>query len=210
MCFGLCALILVVHLLLYFTGGSSRHEKGVVRKAKGPAKKKSDLKPTPSISKKRKSKELRQNYRDMNSVDFALMRQKDWYKKPRDEEIEDLKFWCMEQFYVHKDIYLSYKNPNRPMHPIKLAALTSKPKFSHGVNVVEQFGLVTLMEKQCGYNVPLVVQFFATLVIEDDDVKTLKWMSNTTFCMSTFKKFGTILGYGFRGHPPSWPPSALN
>ena len=62
--------------------------------------------------------------------------------------------------------------------------------------------LVTLMEKQCDYNVPLVVQFFATLVIEDDDVKTLKWMSGTTFCKSTFKKFGTILGYGFRGHPP--------
>ena len=94
-----------------------------MRKAKGPAKKKSDLKPTPSISKKRKSKELRQNYRDMGSVDYAQMRQKDWYKKPRDEEIEDPKFWCMEQFYVHKDIYLSYRYPIRPMLPIKLEAL---------------------------------------------------------------------------------------
>ena len=64
-----------------------------MRKAKAPAKKKSDLKPTPLISKKIKSKEPRQNYRDMNSVDFAQMRQKDWYEKPRDEEIEDPNFW---------------------------------------------------------------------------------------------------------------------
>ena len=46
----------------------------------------------------------------------------------------------MEQFYVHNDIYLSYRNPTHPMHPIKLEALMAKPNFSHAVNVVEQFG----------------------------------------------------------------------
>ena len=172
-------------------------------KKKVPAMKKSSIKPTPSIAKKRKGKEQRQNYKEMSNVDFALMRQKDWYvTMPRDNEIEDPNFWCMEQLFINRDIYLSYKHRIHPMLPMKLNALKAKSNFTHAAHVVEQFGLVTLMEKQCDYSVPLVLQFFSTLVIEDDIHKTLKWMTGTTVCESSFTKFATILGYSFRGHPP--------
>ena len=103
--------------------------------------------------------------------------------------------------FIHKDIYLSYMHPIHPMLPMKLQALKAKSNFAHAAHVVEQFGLVTLMEKPCDYSVPLVLQFFSTLVIEDNIPKTLKWMTGITYCESIFKKFATILGYTFSGHP---------
>ena len=128
--------------------------------------------------KPRRGKAKRANYKDMDGVDYASIRQSDWYTSvERDEEIEDSNFWCMEQLFIYKDIYATMAYPVRPMHPLDLQYLKSKDCFSEAMFVTEQMGLHHLMGIQCDYSIPLVQQFFATLVIKGDDVHTLKWMT---------------------------------
>jgi hypothetical protein len=51
----------------------------------------------------------------MDSVSYAAIRQKNWYEDvEREFDIEDSRFWCMEQLYVYKDIYETMKKV-RPM-----------------------------------------------------------------------------------------------
>ena len=88
------------------------------------------------------------------------------------------------------------------MLPIKLTALSDKPSHAQAAHVIEQFGLVPLMETQCDFSPQLVMQFFSTLVIRESSVaKEMKWMSGTIYCESTFKKFGAVLGYKYREDP---------
>ena len=83
----LCVIIYAIHLLLYLTGDSSRAPK----KQKMLAKKKS-VKQTASKP-PRKGKESRPNYLTMDSVEYAKVRQSNWYRNvPRDENIEDPNF----------------------------------------------------------------------------------------------------------------------
>lgn len=149
---------------------------------------------------RRKGKQSRVNYKDMDSITYASLRQGDWYVSvERDEEIEDNSFWCMEQLFIYKDIYASMKKPVRPMSAIDLVHLRSKPVFSEAIDVIDQMGLLHLMTLQCDYNVYLIQQFFATLVLKGDDAKTMKWMTGSTYCESNFYKFADVLGYSFDG-----------
>ena len=108
------------------------------------------------------------NYKTMNAVEYAEIRQGDWYTStPQDTEIEDTNFWCMEQLYIHKDIYLSFKQPIRPMHPIKMSFLQSKNTFAQAADIIEALGLTKPMELKCDYNASLIMQFFSTLVIKE-------------------------------------------
>ena len=90
----------------------------------------------------------------MDLVEYARVRYKEWCTtSSRDIDIEDPRFWCMEQKFIYEDIYLRFKHPLRLMLPIKLAALTDKPSHAQAARVIHQFGLVRLMETQCNYSV---------------------------------------------------------
>ena len=156
------------------------------------------------LSKKpgKKGKATRPNYMLMDSVDYATIRQSNWYRHPQEKDIEDPFFWCMEQKYIYDDIYKFYQHPIRPMQPYKMGDIMAKPSYAEVAHVLEHMGMVSLMEKQCPYNIPLVLQFFSTLVIEGDHKKTMKWMSSTTQCTSSFDRFADLLGYTFSSYPP--------
>ena len=85
------------------------------------------------------------------------------------------------------------------MQPYRFSDIQAKPTFAQAAEVIEQMGLVPITETQCKYNVPLLLQFFSTLVIESDIPRTMKWMSGRTFCTSSFRKFADLLGYPY-GH----------
>ena len=181
--------------MFYLTGGSGSRDSGSplkkhARKDELPSKKKQVAHRT------KKGKETRPNYLTMNPVDYAQIRQSNWYRNvPRDENIEDPNFWCMEQIYIYKDIYLHYTHPIRPMQPYRLRDIKAKASYAQAADVIEQMGMVPLIEKQCPYNVPLILQFFSTLVIETDHIKTMKWMTGRTQCTSSFARLSTLLGY---------------
>jgi hypothetical protein len=94
----------------------------------------------------RKGKAPRVNYKTMNTVSYSALRQLDWYtSQQRLVDIEDRRFWCMEQHYIYQDIFVLMKKPIRPMHPIDLAYLRSKEYFIPAVKVVEKLVLTGLM-----------------------------------------------------------------
>ncbi|KAK1643665.1 hypothetical protein QYE76_061470 [Lolium multiflorum] len=62
--------------------------------------------PRKSATLRRKGKTSRENYKLMDSVSYVAIRQKNRYEDvERDHDIEDKRFWCLEQEYIFKDIY---------------------------------------------------------------------------------------------------------
>ena len=77
-----------------------------------------------TVSNKKKGMAMRLNYKsDISLADYMVIRQGDWYSTPRDNELDDRRFWCMEKSYIYTDIYRDYKYPARPMNPMKLQYL---------------------------------------------------------------------------------------
>ena len=52
---------------------------------------------------KRKVKTQRVDYSTMDLIEYRTIRQGNWYDHPRDEDIEDRSFWCLEQYFIFKD-----------------------------------------------------------------------------------------------------------
>ena len=52
---------------------------------------------------KRKLKSQRPDYFTMDLIEYLTIRQGNWYDQPRDEDIEDRGFWCLEQYFIFKD-----------------------------------------------------------------------------------------------------------
>ncbi|KAK1684263.1 hypothetical protein QYE76_045111 [Lolium multiflorum] len=162
--------------------------------------------PRKSVTSRRKNKEVRENYKTMDPVSYSAIRLKNWYEDvPRDEEIEGRRFWCMEQVFIYKDIYEPMKNL-RPMQAINVDILAENNHFEDAIWVAGRMGLKDIMKIQCDYSPELVKQFFATLAIKKDEERTMEWMSGSTHCSATLRRFAGILGVpideGRRLHGP--------
>jgi hypothetical protein len=147
-----------------------------IRQHKRLAAKKAEKEKLGKAQARRKGKATRPNYKTMPEPDYILVRRNDWYATPHDEELEDRGFWCEEQWFIFHDIYASLKNPTRPMHAIDLPHLCSETYFDDDVSVIEKLGLTELAVLKCNFNLHLIMQFYATLVIMPNVQKTMKWM----------------------------------
>ncbi|KAK1627926.1 hypothetical protein QYE76_002241 [Lolium multiflorum] len=155
--------------------------------------------PRKSATLRRKGKSSRENYKSMDIVSYAAMRQKNWYEDiDRDDEIEDKRFWCMEQEFIFKDIYEPMKKV-RPMQAINVDLLDVNNYFEDAIWVTERMGLQDLMKIQCNYSPDLIKQFFATLAFKKDAEHTMEWMTGSTHCQATLHRFASILGVPMGG-----------
>jgi hypothetical protein len=135
----------------------------------------------------------------MDPISYSAIRMKNWYEDlPRDEETEGRKFWCMEQEFIYKDIYEPMKKV-RPMQAIDVDVLAVNNHFADAIWVAGRMGLKDLMKIRCDYSPELVKQFFATLAIQKDDDRTMEWMSGSTHCTATLRRFAAILGVPAEG-----------
>ncbi|KAK1649930.1 hypothetical protein QYE76_067735 [Lolium multiflorum] len=162
--------------------------------------------PRKSTSSRHKNKASRENYKAMDPISYSAIRLKNWYEDlPRDEETEGRKYWCMEQEFIYKDIYEPMKKL-RPMQAIDVDVLAINNHFEDAIWVTGRMGLQDLMKIRCDYSPELVKQFFATLAIKKDEDRTMEWMSGSTHCSATLRRFGAILGVpveeGRRLHGP--------
>ena len=65
----------------------------------------------------------------MDIVTYAALRQKNWYEDVELElDIEDPRFWCMEQIFIFKDIYEPMKKVG-PMQAIDMELLSQNDYF---------------------------------------------------------------------------------
>ncbi|KAK1619297.1 hypothetical protein QYE76_024814 [Lolium multiflorum] len=151
--------------------------------------------PHKSATMRRKGKATRTNNKVMDSVSYAVIRWKNWYEDvERELDIEDPRFWCMEQLYIFKDIYEPMKKV-RPMQAIDVELLSQNDHFEDA----ERLGLHKLMKVQCDFSVPLIKKFYATLSFKKDGDRTMQSMSGTSSCEASFHKFAELLGYPFEG-----------
>ncbi|KAK1683930.1 hypothetical protein QYE76_044778 [Lolium multiflorum] len=155
--------------------------------------------PRKSTSSRHKNKASRENYKTMDPISYSAIRMKNWYEDlPRDEETEGRKYWCMEQEFIYKDIYEPMKKV-RPMQAIDVDVLAVNNHFEDAIWVTGRMGLKDLMKIQCDYSPELVKQFFATLAIKKDEDRTMEWMSGSTHCSATLRRFAAILGVPAEG-----------
>ncbi|KAK1647539.1 hypothetical protein QYE76_065344 [Lolium multiflorum] len=138
--------------------------------------------PRKSTSSRHKNKASRENYKAMDPISYSAIRLKNWYEDlSRDEETEGRKYWCMEQEFIYKDIYEPMKKL-RPMQAIDVEVLAVNNHFEDAI------------------------WFFATLAIKKDVDRTMEWMSGSSHCRATLRRFAAILGVpaeeGRRLHGP--------
>ena len=110
---------------------------------------------------------------------------------------EDNMFWCSHLRSIHDDVYGTLKI--RPMHPLNLTEAHNKEIIRETLDVTGKMGMHHLMTLQCHYDSSVVKQFFSTLVIYGDELRTMKWMTGTTMIQSYFRIFGQVLGYAIHG-----------
>ena len=77
----------------------------------------------------------------MDLISYAALRQKNWYEDVEQEvDIEDQRFWCMEQIFIYKDIYEPMKKV-RPMQAIDVKSLAQNVIFEDAIWVTGRMGL---------------------------------------------------------------------
>ncbi|KAK1607319.1 hypothetical protein QYE76_030992 [Lolium multiflorum] len=176
------------HLALDPNGGASRGGRRRSRHDRSSDEFASNA-PRKSVTSRRKNKEVRENYKAMDSVSYSAIRLKNWYDDvPRDEEIAGRRYWCIEQEFIYKDIYEPMKNL-RPMQAIDVDILAINDHFEDAIWVAGKMGLLEIMKIQCDFSPDLVKQFFATLAIRKDEEHTMEWMTGSTHCSATLRQF---------------------
>jgi len=71
--------------------------------------------------------------------------------------------------------------------------------YSNAIWITEKLGLHDLMKKMQDYNISLIHQFFATLVFDTNEQRSMRWMTGHVECRSDFTEFVRVLGYPFEG-----------
>jgi hypothetical protein len=67
--------------------------------------------------------------------------------------------------------------------------------FAEAREICEQFGLFPLMKFHHPYCVDVIGQFFATVYVDNDDAKTMTWMTEGRLLHGTWDQFAACLGY---------------
>ena len=105
---------------------------------------------------------------ELSKSDFRAWRSSFNYDEPQDADIDNC-FWSAQIEKLHKDLYLKLSDIKKvcPHRVIDFAQLEKNSAYFGGaVQVVDALGLRHLMESHCHYNVPLIHQFYATVVFD--------------------------------------------
>ena len=96
------------------------------------------------VSKRRKGKEPRLNYKAMDPTTYSSIRHRDLFaENERDTEMGDNRFWCADQRWIYEDVYAKHKI--RPMRPLIIVVAQEKQQLAEAMHVTERMGLHHLM-----------------------------------------------------------------
>ena len=115
--------------------------------------------------------------------------------------LEDPNFPTDEMKLIQVEVYnkLSLMKQVCPQQPLNMGFFARNEYFSDSLWVAKNLFLERLMTEQQHYRIPMVQQFFATVVFDEDDLRSFEWMTCRTVYSSYFREFGTLLGYEFVG-----------
>ncbi|KAK1632082.1 hypothetical protein QYE76_006397 [Lolium multiflorum] len=127
--------------------------------------------------------------------EYARLRQTNPYTSPKGENCSEL-FWTRYQEKTFDDLYANATYKVAPMHHINFVHLDKNAEyFAEAREICEQFGLFPLMKFQHPYCVDVIGQFFATVYVDNDDAKTMTWMTEGRMLHGTWDQFAACLGY---------------
>ena len=106
-------------------------------------------------------------------------------------------FYKNEQQLIFKEVYQRFAHAVCPQKPLNFSVLEDKDHTRVAAQICNYLGLSNLIERKCNYNIKLVQQFFATLVIGKRENIPLTWMTGDRSYKSDFSKFANLLGYDF-------------
>ncbi|KAK1630064.1 hypothetical protein QYE76_004379 [Lolium multiflorum] len=127
--------------------------------------------------------------------EYARLRQTNIYTSPKGTNCSAL-FWTKYQEKTFDDLYANATYKVAPMHHINFAHMDKHANyFAEARDICEQFGLFPLMKFQHPYCVEVIGQFFATVYVDNDDAKTMTWMTEGRMLHGTWDQFAACLGY---------------
>ena len=106
---------------------------------------------------------------------------KEEFREMRKRRLYDLVSNSNDPFYprnemklIKEELYdkLADKKKVCPQHPLNMDYLNRNEYFSEAVRVAKQLGLENLMVEQQDYDISYIHQFFATMVFDDDDLRS--------------------------------------
>ncbi|KAM0923776.1 hypothetical protein ACQ4PT_005302 [Festuca glaucescens] len=127
--------------------------------------------------------------------DYRRMRKYISYDPPRISFSAE--FYKNEQQLIFKEVYQRFAHAVCPQKPLNFSVLEDKEHTRVAAKICNHLGLSNLIERKCDYNIKLVQQFFATLVIGKEENIPLTWMTGDRRCESDFSRFANLLGYDF-------------
>ncbi|KAK1693803.1 hypothetical protein QYE76_010500 [Lolium multiflorum] len=127
--------------------------------------------------------------------EYARLRQTNPYTSPKGKNCSEL-FWTRYQEKTFDDLYANATYKVAPMHHINYDHMDKHAEyFAEAREICEQFGLFPLMKFQHPYCVDVIGQFFATVYVDNDDAKTMTWMTEGRMLHGTWDQFAACLGY---------------
>ncbi|KAK1605255.1 hypothetical protein QYE76_028928 [Lolium multiflorum] len=127
--------------------------------------------------------------------EYARLRQTNIYTSPKATNCSAL-FWSKYQEKTFDDLYANATYKVAPMHHINFAHMDKHANyFAEARDICEQFGLFPPMKFHHPYCVDVIGQFFATVYVDNDDAKTMTWMTEGRMLHGTWDQFAACLGY---------------
>ena len=166
--------------------------KGTTKKVvKTPVRKPQPRKPPPPITFDKMRSHLYREYRDMNP-----------YSTPRNPHVPNPFFYTSDQERVYNDIYLNQKTKVTKQHSLDIDHMKLEKHhgyFDEALSLCEEYGLINIMTLNQRYDDFLIAQFFSTVHFDNDEKRTLRWMTKDTVLEATLEEFGNSLGYTLGG-----------
>ncbi|KAK1627091.1 hypothetical protein QYE76_001406 [Lolium multiflorum] len=127
--------------------------------------------------------------------EYARLRQTNVYITPKATKCSEL-FWTKYQEKTYLDLYAEATYRVAPMHHNNFAHMDKHAQyFAEAREVCEHLGLFPLTKFHHPYNVDVIGQFFATVYVDNDDAKTMAWMTEGRMLHGTWGQFVEWLGY---------------
>ena len=190
---GICVSHLYASYLFYFTGAGSSGS-GAGRKGKNikrTSHKRTKFHREPAGSEQQFEEDIEQEFDEeetyyrltslksvlgLSPTDYITMRNLITFDPLR--TASSFVFWKKEQELIFREVYERLENPVCPQKALDVARLQHKNHTREAAMICEKLGLNSLIGRQCDYNIKLVQQFFATLVIGAGPNIPITWMTN--------------------------------
>ena len=153
-------------------------------------------------------KPTRKPFHKWKPEDYQIYREDNPYEEER-SYTDNPHFFTKDQELVFKEIYVHKDYSVTLQHTIDINHLL-KPKyknyFEEALAMCQEFGLIPLMQFNQSYIEYYILQFYATVHFDEDEARTMRWMTKDRMLEATLKEFGEVLGYEDKGafEPCGW------